>query len=78
MFRWLVNIGLLALPIAVTLGVLFGIQSHRTATGQPPMFVDNGISKDRYCQTSYGIHPLSKGQEYTRKSFRVCCTMSSV
>lgn len=64
-FRWLVNFGLLALPIAATLGVLLGLQSHRRATGQPLLFVDNGIKKERYCQKSFGIHPETLGQEYT-------------
>ncbi|KAM0329466.1 hypothetical protein ACHAQA_004775 [Verticillium albo-atrum] len=67
-FRWLVNVGLLGLPVAVTVGILVGLQSHREATGQPPLWappVDNGISEDTYCQRAFGIHPESKGQEYT-------------
>ncbi|KAL1862689.1 hypothetical protein VTK73DRAFT_6692 [Phialemonium thermophilum] len=63
--RFLVNFGLLAIPIGTTLGVLFGIQSHRQATGQAPLFVDNGVSTDTYCQKSYGISPPAKGLEYT-------------
>lgn len=42
-FRWVVNIGLLAIPIGSTIGVLLGIESHRQATGQAPLFGgDNG------------------------------------
>ena len=82
-FRWLVNFGLLAIPIASTLGILIGLQSHRDATGQAPLFtgddgddgtgdggnVDkNGIEYIRNCDKAYGITPDSKGQEYTRKS----------
>ena len=36
--RWLVSIALLVLPIAVTLGILLGIDGHRKATNQPPLF----------------------------------------
>lgn len=47
--RWLVSIALLVLPIAVTLGVLLGIDGHRKATNQPPLFPhddgDDQISK---------------------------------
>lgn len=83
-FRWLVNFGLLAVPIAATLGVLIGLQSHRDATGQAPLFTGddgddgtgdsggssskNGIEYIRNCDKAYGITPDSKGQEYTRKS----------
>ncbi|CAG7559681.1 unnamed protein product [Fusarium equiseti] len=73
--RFLVNFGLLALPIAITLGVLIGLQSQRTATGGPPLFKPDpkptgpkkkhGITTEQHCQKSYGIHPETKGQEYT-------------
>lgn len=68
--RFFVNFALLAIPIAATLGILFGIQTHRQATGQTPLFAPkplHGITKTRYCQKAFGIHPKSKGQEYTRK-----------
>ncbi|CAM1501253.1 Fc.00g104150.m01.CDS01 [Cosmosporella sp. VM-42] len=65
MFRWLVNIGLLALPIGVTIGVLLGIEQHRVATGQSPLFRDDGIKTERYCEKTIGIHPISTGLEYT-------------
>ncbi|CRK11639.1 xyloglucan-specific endo-beta-1 like protein [Verticillium longisporum] len=70
-FRFLVNVGLLGLPIAVTLGILFGLDQHRSATGQPPLWsppgppINNGITEETYCQRAFGIHPESKGQEYT-------------
>ncbi|KAI8720149.1 hypothetical protein NCS52_00459600 [Fusarium sp. LHS14.1] len=75
--RFLVNFGLLALPIAITLGILFGLEKHREATGGPPLFKpqpdptkpktpnNNGITVEQYCQKSYGIHPETKGQEFT-------------
>merc|ERR1711939_287692 len=37
-FRWLVNAGLLILPVGTTIGVLIGVDSHRAATGQEPIF----------------------------------------
>lgn len=77
--RILVNAALLAIPIAVTLGILFGLQSHRDATGQPPLFQPqpppiptpappkppkNGVTKTRYCEKSFGITPDTTGQKY--------------
>jgi hypothetical protein len=41
-FRWIVNAGLLAVPIGATIGVLLGIESHRQATGQAPLFTPGG------------------------------------
>ncbi|KAM5341762.1 hypothetical protein ACJ41O_014793 [Fusarium nematophilum] len=64
--RFLVNFGLLALPIAITIGILLGLESHREAVGKPPLFApDNKVVSKEYCQKSFGIHPLTKGQEYT-------------
>lgn len=40
--RWMVNAGLLAVPIGATVGVLLGIESHRQATGQAPLFSGGG------------------------------------
>lgn len=37
-FRWIVNAGLVAIPIGTTLGVLFGIDAQRSAAGEPPLF----------------------------------------
>lgn len=78
--RFLVNFGLLALPIAITLGVLIGLQSQRESSGGPPLFKPDpkptdgpkkkhGITTEQHCQKSYGIHPETKGQEYTREYF---------
>lgn len=56
---------MLAIPIGVTLGILLGIDKHRAATGQQPLFQDNSVSKDQYCQKAYGISPPSRGIQYT-------------
>lgn len=42
--RLLVNTGLLAIPIGGSVGALLGIDAHRSATGQPPLFTDDGNS----------------------------------
>ncbi|KAF4980493.1 hypothetical protein FZEAL_3504 [Fusarium zealandicum] len=66
--RFLVNFGLIALPIAITLGILLGLESGRQAAGKPPLFApdkNNKVKIQQYCQKSFGIHPESKGQEYT-------------
>ncbi|PHH87320.1 hypothetical protein CDD83_9029 [Cordyceps sp. RAO-2017] len=68
MFRWLVNVGFLALPVAATLGILLGLQMHRQSTGQAPLFGpprDNKRVEKTYCQKSFGIHPDTRGLEYT-------------
>lgn len=36
--KLLLNAGLIAIPIGGTLGSLFGIDAHRAATGQTPLF----------------------------------------
>lgn len=89
--RILVNVALLAIPIAVTLGILFGLQSHRDATGQPPLFAPqpppiptpappkppkNGVTKTRYCQKSYGITPDTTGQKYICRCRAILFAMS--
>ena len=78
MFRWLVNIVLLALPIVTTLGILLGIQQ---ATGKPPLTnhddpvdgghdpSDNSLKNYSKCNQTVGIHPYTKGQGYTRKCY---------
>ncbi|KAK7402885.1 hypothetical protein QQX98_011370 [Neonectria punicea] len=63
--RWLLNFGLLALPIGVTLGVLMSIQQHRTSSGKSPLFQDNDVTMEYSCAKSGGIVPPTKGQEYT-------------
>lgn len=40
--RLLVNTGLLAIPIGGSLGTLLGIDAHRSATGQSPLFTGDG------------------------------------
>lgn len=76
--RFLVNFVLLALPIGITLGVLLGLQQHRDATGGGPIFggdddqpgktpSNNKLTHVQNCDKSFGIHPDSKGQNYTRK-----------
>ncbi|KAE8354326.1 concanavalin A-like lectin/glucanase domain-containing protein [Aspergillus coremiiformis] len=74
-FRWFLNAGLLALPIAATVGTLMGIEAHRHAAGLPPLFhsdshnngrtTRDGISNTRYCDLFNPISPPSKGQLYT-------------
>lgn len=71
--RSLVSFGLIAIPIGATLGILLGLDAHRSATGQQPLFTDNSVSTDTYCQKAYGVTPSSTGQQYTRKS----CTPSA-
>lgn len=67
--RSLVSFGLIALPVGVTLGVLIGLDANRRATGQAPLFQDNSVSIDTYCQKAYGISPPSTGTQYTREFF---------
>ncbi|GJC84313.1 endoglucanase cel12A [Colletotrichum liriopes] len=74
-FRWVVNFVLLAVPIGVTLGVLMGLDAGRSANGEKPLFTEpdnpgtipknNGITAMVSCDKAMGLHPLSKGQEYT-------------
>lgn len=41
--KLLLNAGLIAIPIGGSLGALFGIDAHRSATGQQPLFTgDSG------------------------------------
>ncbi|KAE8164196.1 concanavalin A-like lectin/glucanase domain-containing protein [Aspergillus tamarii] len=71
----LVNAGLLALPIGGSVGTLMGIDAHRQATGQRPLFYNeisndgsisrNGITNTRYCDLFNPITPKSNGQLYT-------------
>ncbi|RAQ53080.1 hypothetical protein AFGD_001748 [Aspergillus flavus] len=71
----LVNAGLLALPIAGSIGTLVGIDAHRQATGQRPLFTSeigndgsisrNGVTNTRYCDLFNPISPKSEGQLYT-------------
>lgn len=44
--KLLVNASLLVIPIGGSLGALFGIDAHRSATGQPPLFSGDSDSND--------------------------------
>lgn len=63
--RSLVSLGMIAIPIGATLGVLLALDAHRSSTGQTPLFQDNSVNTDKYCQKAYGITPPSSGQQYT-------------
>lgn len=63
--RSIVSVGLIAIPIATTLGVLFALDAHRSSSGQTPLFQDNSVTIDQYCQKAYGITPPTNGQQYT-------------
>lgn len=63
--RSLVSLGFLLLPVAITLGILLGLQAHREARGMPPPFVSNKVSTDTYCQRAFGISPDTRGLQYT-------------
>lgn len=39
--RWLANAVLLGIPIGASVGVLVGLDAHRAATGQSPLFGHN-------------------------------------
>ncbi len=43
-FRWLVNASLLVIPVGTTIGILLGVDSHRQASGQKPLFNGDGGS----------------------------------
>lgn len=66
--RSLVSLGMIAIPIGATLGVLLALDAHRSSTGQTPLFQDNSVNTDKYCQKAYGITPPSSGQQYTCES----------
>jgi hypothetical protein len=73
---WIINFVLLSIPIGATLGVLLGIQSHRAAAGEEPLFQpappgpgeapdDDRITVKAYCNETIGISPPSQGDHYT-------------
>lgn len=66
-FRSLVSLGLLAIPVAVTVALLVSIDAYRQANGLQSIFVDNAITNGTYCQKAFGISPTSVGQQYTRE-----------
>ncbi|KAJ5755608.1 hypothetical protein N7533_005151 [Penicillium manginii] len=59
----IVNAGLMALPIGGCLGTLFGIDAHRAATGQRPLFAPNPNDPDenRGTGSSGGGHDSTGG-----------------
>lgn len=71
--RSLVSLGFLLLPVAVTLGILLGLQAHREARGMPPPFVSNKVSTDTYCQRAFGISPDTRGLQYTCECDSLSC-----
>ena len=73
-FRSLVSFGFLILPIAVTLGVLLGLQAFREARGMPPPFVSHDIEMETYCQRAYGISPPTHGLQYTCEYHQNICS----
>ena len=68
----LISYGFLVLPVAITLGVLLGLQTYRESRGWAPPFVSNKISSKEYCQLSFGISPDTTGLQYTCESTRFC------
>ncbi|KAK5994127.1 Xyloglucan-specific endo-beta-1,4-glucanase 1-like protein [Cladobotryum mycophilum] len=77
--RFLINFFLIALPIGTSLGILFGLQANRAATGQAPLFAPKptdgpgsdgkpkpkqGLGHEALCMKSYGFTPDTKGQQY--------------
>lgn len=75
--RWLVSFALLVLPVAVTLGILFGLQSRYEADGNTGFFggspddggpkrLDDSIIFERNCDIAYGLGHDQRwdGQEY--------------
>lgn len=82
-FRWLVNAGLLILPVGTTIGVLIGVDSQRQASGQEPIFnnpgtetpggggtgnkADDRITYKFQCEKQIGISPPSSGVQYMCK-----------
>lgn len=81
--RWLVSFGLLVLPVAVTLGILFGLQARYEANGGKGSFTgpgdsgltpnDNRLTYQQSCElaTGLGEDKRWKGQEYIRK-YKYC------
>ncbi|XMA20445.1 hypothetical protein WAI453_013236 [Rhynchosporium graminicola] len=82
-FRWLVNAGLLILPVGTTVGVLMGVDSHRQTTGQEPLFntpssgpgtgggtgnpSDDRITTEVHCEKQTGRIAPTRGVQYIRK-----------
>lgn len=54
----LLSVGLFVLPIAITIGVLIGVETWRISQGKPSLATqDNRQTTEMYCQKEYGIQP---------------------
>jgi hypothetical protein len=52
------SIGLFILPIAITLGILIGVETWRVSQGKPSLATqDNRLTTEMYCQAEYGVQP---------------------
>ena len=67
----ILSAGLFILPIAITTGVLVGLDAFRASQGQPRLFRNNKVNVDVYCQQAFGIHPVTDGQDYTCELFSI-------
>lgn len=69
-----INAGLLAIPIIATLGALVGIDAHRSATGQSPLFQESsGSSRDKGAGVSAGGGFGGTGSPSNEVANTVCC-----
>ena len=67
----LLSLSLFILPIAVTIGLLVGIESYAKARGQiglGPIDAYNGIKTTTYCQKAFGVSP--EGASFIREFHR--------
>ncbi|KAJ5806898.1 hypothetical protein N7474_010490 [Penicillium riverlandense] len=76
--RWIVNVGLLAIPIGGTIGAILGIEAHRQANGQAPLFAGGGNDGSGGGSTgspgNAGHHFTDNGvtySQYCRKSYGI-------
>jgi hypothetical protein len=54
----LLSVALFILPIAITIGVLIGVETWRISQGKPSLATqDNRQTTEMYCQGEYGIQP---------------------
>lgn len=54
----LLSVGLFVLPIAITIGILIGVETWRVSQGKPSLATqDNRQKTDMYCEKEYGIQP---------------------
>ena len=80
----IVSLALFILPIAVSLGLLIGLDAVRSNNGQAPLFPPGSnpapggfglgggggdkLTSELFCQKATGVTPSTKGQQYTRES----------